>query len=972
VGADFGCRKNYNILLTDGAPNMDLRPACSGPSGADSPPCPFQRPDDIARDLASGGNGTRPIVKTFVIGFAVTEYLDNGTGVVRQCSALTNPPQDCQSPDPNFIACCNLQKIAEAGGTGRAYFAETQGDLQAALDAITSAIASESTTRTTPAYSPVLSGVGASTSSNVFLSSFFPNPRGAWSGNIQRRAWKCTQPSATDPFDVVQPDLNVSEGDDFAANLNLPGTAPTRQFIAIKPAGTVTENTARGFVRPYVDASVADGLGQQLIEEVGTSPDAVVSALTASGTVDLFGASSTSCLNRSGTNPLTQAKCAERALRYAMAQPTMVLPSDHARFKDRSDNALGDIFRATPAVVAPASSLLRDDSYQAFRSLILPNYRAVADAINQPADASLSVRNPIFVYAPTNDGLLHSFMGSVTRNVNNEAWAMLIPAVLPTLKSAYNTRVAQLDGPPTVKDVVWRRSRTTLGDAAAARSAWHTMLVAGTGNSGAYYAVDVSDPNIANWSPSTTTGGPRFRWQLGRLFDAGGTPSAKQLFGTFTGSPAITTVFIDGPTAGDPPVEVGVAILPGGSDGPTASTSSACDRLGLVSGNTTALPVAGYDARTQVRCWGAVPTQAAPVNGRSLVVVRIDTGEILRVFTRDLDAPGASDRPPQIARSLVTHTPLDSPITGTPVVFPSDVGAVAQKVYVGDADGTMWRFDISSRNPAEWRGEIFFDAYGPTTLGAAQAQSAVPLPAGWAASQPVMVPPVLALGPTGSTLLAYSTGTTDEFTPTGTHFVLSLSETIAELSGVTKPRAQVRWFLPLLEGDRVSGPMTIFDDVLYFSTFKATALTAACSAGEARLYGRDYFNARTPTVGDPNLPSAGGEFRLKADAFSADPPPPFVVSTDVAGSGSRGRVIPGVSINVTPTCAGIDAIPVNDPTLGMARFEATQMQPGKYSLFASMGGRSVNGTQSSTASINVDLPTPRAATRVTSWANVVE
>ena len=42
---------------------------------------------------------------------------------------------------------------------------------------------------------------------------------------------------------------------------------------------------------------------------------------------------------------------------------------------------------------------------------------------------------------------------------------------------------------------------------------------------------------------------------------------------------------------------------------------------------------------------------------------------------------------------------------GMPSVYPADVGAVATKFFIGDADGTVWRFDISSQDPNQWFGE---------------------------------------------------------------------------------------------------------------------------------------------------------------------------------------------------------------------------------------------------------------------------
>ena len=67
------CRDEYAILLTDGAPNLDLRPYCT-PEG-DNPlgHCPYSLPEDIATQLYSGNDGhiSGHRIITYVVGFNV-------------------------------------------------------------------------------------------------------------------------------------------------------------------------------------------------------------------------------------------------------------------------------------------------------------------------------------------------------------------------------------------------------------------------------------------------------------------------------------------------------------------------------------------------------------------------------------------------------------------------------------------------------------------------------------------------------------------------------------------------------------------------------------------------------------------------------------------------------------------------------------------------------------------------------------
>src|SRR5262249_12640090 len=70
------CRHRAIILLSDGQPNLDLRPYCE-PNPAS---CPYDKSEDIAQDLRSRG------IDLFVIGFALTKV--TVASVERSCSSL--------------------------------------------------------------------------------------------------------------------------------------------------------------------------------------------------------------------------------------------------------------------------------------------------------------------------------------------------------------------------------------------------------------------------------------------------------------------------------------------------------------------------------------------------------------------------------------------------------------------------------------------------------------------------------------------------------------------------------------------------------------------------------------------------------------------------------------------------------------------------------------------------------------------
>ncbi|MBV9946071.1 MAG: hypothetical protein JOZ69_04395, partial [Myxococcales bacterium] len=535
-----GCRAEYVVLLTDGAPNMDLRPDCAA-SGNPAGVCPFPLPTDTATALAATGSGNQPVL-TYVIGFAVSSFQDQGATVY--CSSLVaNGQVDTSKCPPNldptskYAPCCQLQQIAVAGGTKQAYFADTPGDLQNALGSIFSQIARNTTTRTVPAYSPVISRAVADpntpqTNASLYLASFNPTPGSPWSGDLVRQRFQCTYSAGggsntTGSYSLAAPPATTSQGDDFAANLNSHAGRP-RTFVLFQPdpvPGGNAAGDATRVIRPYVSSNVKDGLGKYSATTVDGPANSIVSLIDPGA---LLLDNSKCSYNPTGGGAakfLTASQCRDMLFDYTLGQQSFSGGPSDFPFVSRYNNAFGDVFHATPAVVGPPASLLRDDSYLAFQAI-----------------KTIGQREQI-VYAATNDGLLHAFFADEDKLENNERWALMPPAVMPNLFQSYPANhLFLLDGSPVVKDVVWDRSIATQSDP----SNWHTMLVAGFGKSQqGYYAVDVTVPDPTGMPSSMVPGdppqkGPVFRWQLTKM-----PATNQQLFGLQSSTPAITTLFVD-------------------------------------------------------------------------------------------------------------------------------------------------------------------------------------------------------------------------------------------------------------------------------------------------------------------------------------------------------------------------------------------------------------------------------------------
>jgi type IV pilus assembly protein PilY1 len=1096
-GGTGGCRDQYIILLTDGAPNLDLIPNCEA-GGT----CPFgnlsasgnkaKSAEYLAWELYQGGQGnavtgppagTNRSVKTFVVGFAVSgnnaTYATSFPGGYTTCSAFAasgatfqtacaNPAANGILPGSGAEACCQLEKIARAGqgfdpyaatATNKAYFADDANSLKNALNAILNTIASGVTTRSIPAYSASSLTTGGTGTAyfDTFTAQFSPSktldPTTGlpipWSGTILRRRGKCDGTFDTGP--------TLGTEDDYQAVTSFGSTDSARRIITVAAANTLAGSArdSMNTIRPFAPAGNPDGIGTYAGAEVGADFTTLDGALTPQA----FNITASSCKGSkrfgSGTTTqtLTANECKQVALGFAMARDPglggkgWALPASRDGAADSA--RLGGIFHSSPVLSPPPSALLRDDSYLAFKN-----------------NATFATRKSM-LYVESTDGLLHAYATRDTASVppggaigtNFESFAFIPPMVLPGLLSNYpGGQHNLLDGSPVVKDIIYARGASP-GYVGAA--AWRTVLVSGCGrgNCGGYFAMDVTKPDITTFTaaspspgnpPAQTTGNPHFLWQLTTVphdgtaqgvqstihpKDNGGTVQYT-LFGRETPTPAITTVFIDTDSDGKGDTEVGVAILPGGIDGPpkgvaqtpdtySDSTGGYCKRAtsaGLYGTTPPAYntarswydfrPVANHTARAFVRKWGTTCQDGVP--GRSVAVVRIDTGEVLRVFARNgtvSGVPAFNEAPHALtARNRVNDTPLDSPMTGTPVVYPSGVGEVAKQFYIGDADGTIWKFDISNPNPDQWKGGMYYDVYNDEALvkdaTAATFSTSVDTPQKRAeASQPVQVLPNISLDPSGNIVLHVATGDLENFTskhftaadldeadPTDKddetnkvpifNYLVAIREkfnssdqkmhafNIDSYSAPTDPLNTWRHFF--VNGERLAGPFVVFDRFIYYVTWKpATALVCGANAGDSVVYGRDYLAAKSTCTGISDVNGcggahAGGAFAIPGSiVVDAAYGPPF---SGLASGNPKGKLVPGLFLQATPACAAVSSS--SDPYVGGTSYNASVSSSGTYKLMLPVGA---GGSGAGGADLpGLSLAAPRTPTRVDSWATVVD
>jgi type IV pilus assembly protein PilY1 len=509
-----------------------------------------------------------------------------------------------------------------------------------------------------------------------------------------------------------------------------------------------------------------------------------------------------------------------------------------------------------------------------------------------------------------------------------EVWGFVPPALMPRLYTRFpNVPQRGVDGSPVVKEVVFQRSGTALGDDAS----WHTVLLFGLGrgattDSGigsAYIAMDVTDPY-----------NPKLLWQF----------TDPELGDTF-GSPTIGTLFYRLPSTGEN-VERAVAFLPGGGSD-------------LVAGCTTPRPVSGARGwtgwsggrgarRPTVRCWRNTVSTATANRGQWLYVVDLATGQLIRKI-------GAGSR---------GTTATVTPITGTPALYNGVSGAVTSRVYVGDADGTIWRADVSSRDQNEWymaeAWDLFWDATAPGAV------------------QPVYERPAVTVDRDGRLHLVAGSGDPDFLEGMDANRIASFSErasTDPTSGAVTALTLEANWELgvggrvadrDLYLGERLTGPLTIHNNSLYFGTFVPRTSADPCEVGFARLWGVDM--SATDSAAGAYAPKA----RLDLDGNPATTGDIVRVTTDLNNNtlaDDSNSVLYGVTVERQPDCNVNSS--VTDPLTGLSRPYVSSTSGGGYRLVVQTGAGST-GIGSVRSYRFANLPAPRYPTRVDAWATVFE
>lgn len=894
-----GCRQTFVVVLSDGEPNLDLRKeGCATGNGK----CPYQQPWEIASAMATGAvSSTR--VRTFAVGLGLSSAAGFDCNLIGPADVAAGG--QCDKATGALAGCCTLARIAIEGGSKKAYFADDISNLRTALSKVFGEITAGAKTRTLPTFSvatAVKSAQGNAEAVGYRFGAQFDTPSESplWIGKLVRERYRCVAQNGGPQKSETLP-VDDSKGDNFARNLNSNDAAHQRRFMTVMGENALGKVHSARSIRPKLAAANKDdgmGLYSGTATGAGTPLSGPSFASQARATPEAFGINPASppmqCTGALNTSDPTT--CTDRLVRWEVGEVDSGLPTRDVTGCQVSDGngnlmgcELGSIYHSSPAVIGPPNEFIRDESYDQF--------------------AIAQVGRPTMLYVGSTDGQLHAFKVAandstdsqkVDKLENNELWSFLPPAVLPRLLTTYNQQAILFDSSPVVQDIVMERTTTqSIAGYGASGPQWRTVLLAGGGRGGGYYfALDVTDPEA-----------PEFLWQISQDFEGG------ELFGPSVPVPAMATISLS--ENGGAAKSVAVAILPGGSD---ALLPGTCPRVIPPPYST----IDGSTPRGSTRCW----VQGA---GRSLSIVRLDTGEVIRTFLSPKAAVSLN-----LAPTRKTAAPFDSPLTGTPVPYPAKAGQITNRIYIGDADGTLWRVNLAKPNPNDWTVEMMWDAYS----GQGDDQG-----------QPIETPPVVSVDNLGQPVLMFSTGDQDQLSSaTSFNRVWSILETINGSSF----KAKENYHLDMIDGERVTGPISLFSGTAYFSSFKPKGSAKsgnACDYGEGKLWGVDY----------KEKPAGSGLPYGRLDPLD---------DTILSQSFGVNSIVFGVAVTQTPSCS--DTTTYNDPVFGQYT-SVSGGSPGDFQLAYQVS--STNPPQQGNGASVITtktLPSPRMTTRIDSWAAVVE
>ena len=242
--------------------------------------------------------------------------------------------------------------------------------------------------------------------------------------------------------------------------------------------------------------------------------------------------------------------------------------------------------------------------------------------------------------------------------------------------------------------------------------------------------------------------------------------------------------------------------------------------------------------------------------------------------------------------AMITDQKMDAPMVGSPAVYSAGGVSPAQRIYIGDKVGRLWRIDMREVDPAEWTAEI---AWPPEDADA----ELLNFPRN-ANLGPVIDAPVLLRRENGRLVVLYGHGAIDIENEDGVQnrerFVVSFTDTPKIDDDEVSYLAEPNWVLKLNRSEYLTGQVQVRSERAYFTTVHDVQV--ACAEAQGRIYGVHAFNANVDQDGDiENL--------VFPDQREGAPLPALELTDGTRALAillPPGRVAFGLTITSTPSC----------------------------------------------------------------------
>jgi type IV pilus assembly protein PilY1 len=184
----------------------------------------------------------------------------------------------------------------------------------------------------------------------------------------------------------------------------------------------------------------------------------------------------------------------------------------------------------------------------------------------------------------------------------------------------------------------------------------------------------------------------------------------------------------------------------------------------------------------------------------------------------------------------------------SPAAVDLDGDGFVDRVYIGDVGGQIWKFDTSA--PATLSSGLINNYTGKRLFAAAPSQTNPPAAGEFYPTQAIYATPTLTYDDSGSLWLYFGTGdrnhpnnaSSNRFYGIKDNTTMTNGSTLTETNLVnvttTYGTATQGWFFTLESTEKVLASATVFNRIVFFSTFTPSeTLSCAGGGGEARLCG---------------------------------------------------------------------------------------------------------------------------------------